>query len=154
MKLLSVWIRLCLFGLAWLAGLAWASSCNLLKDDPALAPKHDPTVVIQSFSYKPGGPIHSGDRLTFTAVLNKPARGAVLKAIVKKSKAVAIELNDSGFGADGIEGDGSYSGETFWSPELGTGSSLSVWVELKWKDGAPGQRLAGPSLTVLPKGWN
>ena len=111
---------------------------------------HDPTVTLDSFSYSPVSPIHVGDDLIFRAVLNKPAVGATLVASVDQPSPAACYLNDQGSPPDEHANDGVYSGQANWVSERGPAANLPVWVELSWMDGAPGQTLDGPPLTVLP----
>ena len=155
MKLLRLAMRLC--GMVSMA-LAGAAGCTGVPAygvvypmyGPAVPP-HDPSVVLQDFTYTPASPIHVGDQLTLQAHLNKPTEAASLRAIVKKETLATCYLNDAGMPPDLTEGDGVYTGALVWTRELGTGKGLPVWVELSWMDGAPGQTLDGPPLTILPE---
>jgi len=112
---------------------------------------HDPTVRIEGFSYTPASPVHLNDTLTLQAHLNKPTEAGYMQVVVKKPSLAVSYLNDAGYEADAVAGDGVFTGELAWTAELGTGKGLPVWVELRWDDGAEGQQLDGPPLTVLPE---
>jgi hypothetical protein len=111
---------------------------------------HDPTVVLQDFSYTPASPIRVGDTLRLTATLNHTTYAGWLEAVFKHHKLAAVQLRDDGTAPDEVDGDGVYTGELTWSAELGDGKDLPVWVELNWDDGFAGQRQEAAPLTILP----
>jgi hypothetical protein len=146
-------IRLSCASSALLAGCSFAwmfpETFNIGAYGMASQP-HDPTVSIESFSYTPASPIHRGDKLVLQATLNKPTEAGYVRAVVKKPELAVGFLNDWGRPPDAVAGDGVFTGELVWKFELGAGSSLPVWAELQWSDGAPSLKLDGPPLTVLP----
>lgn len=153
MRLLRVALRIGLAGLAFLAGCGWFDMPGARSMYGVYLPPwpHDPTVTLDSFSYTPASPAHVGDELVFRATLNKPANGVYLRAAIGQPERELCSMNDYGIPPDVTAGDGAYAGWVTWVAEAGTGEDLPVWVELEWDDGAPGQTLSGPPLTVLPE---
>jgi hypothetical protein len=112
---------------------------------------HEPDVKITDFSYTPASPIRSGDTLTFRATLSRHTDAGWISVAVRKPELIRIGCNDAGFPPDETAGDGVYTGALLWDGALGTGEGLGVYAELRWNDGAPGQILGGPPLTILPE---
>jgi hypothetical protein len=134
---------------ALLLGLSGGTFVNCAAYGEPYIPPHDPTVVLQDFSYTPASPIHVGDTLRLTATLNHSTDAGWLQAVVKHHKLAAVDLRDNGIPPDETDGDGVYSGELTWGPELGDGKGLRVFGELTWLDGFEGQTLEAPLLTIL-----
>jgi len=152
MRLRRLALRIMLAGLAWLAGCGWDETGG---GQPVYGPMpvplpHEPDVTITDFSYAPASPIHVGDTVTFTTTLNRHTDTGHVGVTVKRLIVAATYCNDIGDEADAVAGDGVYTGQITWEATMGTGSGLPVFATLRWDDGAPGQTLAGPPLTVLP----
>jgi hypothetical protein len=134
----------------WLSGCGCAVVVTACYGTPGPPQPHDPTVLLQDFSYTPASPIHVGETLIMQATLNKPMYTGWMQAVVKKPELAAAYLNDRGEAPDVTAGDGVYTGELEWTAALGTGVGLPVYAE-QWADDTAGQRRDGPALTVLPQ---
>jgi hypothetical protein len=144
--------------------LAILSGCSPPVIAPLYGPAvidYDPSVELADFTYEPAGPIHVGDKLTFTATLNKqvdPSSVSVIAEIGSEAAPLAgsgaasiVEwLNDQGYDGDGVAGDGIWTAELTWSPEYGTQQDVPVSGHLQWANGFANEAIHAAPLTVLP----
>lgn len=153
MKLRQTIIRLGALASALLSGTVFvacpAYGGQALYGPPPIPLPHEPDVTITDFSYTPASPIHLGETLTFSATLSRHTDAGWISAVVKKPELASAYCNDLGLAADAAPGDGIYTGTLDWEPPLSTGTSLPVYAELVWEDGAPGPTLDAPPLTIL-----
>lgn len=145
---------LCRIASALLLGLSGSVFVNCGAYGAPMPPPlpHEPDVVLQDFSYTPASPIHAGDTIRFTARLNRHTEAGAVRVAVGEIGG-GIELYDDGnpYSGDAAAGDGVYATRVYWQTQYGVGENLPVWFRLDWDDGAPGQMLSAPPLTVLPE---
>lgn len=134
----------------WLAGGSCAAALTACYGAPPTPEPHDPTVVLQDFSYSPPGPIHVGDTLRLQATLNHSTQAGWLQVVFKKPELASVYLADDGLSPDAAPADGIYTADFTWEARLGDGKDLPVWAELVWDDGFEGQHRDAPPLTILP----
>lgn len=117
-------------------------------------PAHDPTVQITDFSYAPASPVQAGVEITFTATLNKPTdAGTVWVYLGPPPGARFADLNDRGYQADTVAGDGIYTGSGIWETWLKGVVDTPVMAHLWWYDGYPEQLMGAAPLTIIsPEG--
>jgi hypothetical protein len=145
----------CIIALALAGATACGNGINSGTARPLYGmgpPEHDPSVVLQDFSYTPASPIHVGDALTFTLRLNHPlvrTDAAWLNVELGNPSLAGLKLKDEGLAPDSVAGDGIYSGSFYWT--LSSTDEIIPTAKLHWRDGAPVQQLSGPPLMVLPK---
>jgi hypothetical protein len=149
--------------LAVLAGLA---GCSVPVGGEALygppSAPGDPTVAITDFSYTPAGPIYLGDKVRFTARLNKqPPRDQINWLVLRLGGAAFamanpsavypdyLYLNDSGLDGDTAANDLIFSKEMEWGAPYTPVAGLPVVVEWDWWDSTPDLQRIGPPLTII-----
>jgi hypothetical protein len=136
--------------LGLLSGCGCAVAVTACYGVPSLPPPHDPTVVLQDFSYSPASPIHVGDTIQLTATLNHHTSAGLLQAVFKHHKLAVANLNDRGEAPDTLPEDGVYCGQLEWTAELGDGKDLRVYAELLWFDDYDSLLRDAAPLTILP----
>ena len=153
MNLIRLLLFVCLPLVALLAGCSkwWEPGLGGQLDYGVPPPPHDSTVQLIDFAYSPASPWHVGDEFLVTATVNHPPKNRY-SAYLQFSIGTQLEipLNDDGSPPDATAQDGVWSGGYSVYENFEPGANLPTLLRLIWDDGAPGQQLDGPPLTVLP----
>lgn len=144
--------------------LAVLGGCSPPVITPMYGPaptEYDPSVELADFTYDPASPMQVGDKLRFTASLNKPIDPSAISVVAEiGSESVPLEgagavsivewLNDQGYDGDEVAGDGIWTAELTWLADYGTQLDVPVSGHLQWANGFATAPMFAAPLTVLP----
>lgn len=132
---------------AWVCAAVASGGCSIATWFPMPTGGSDYGVIavpltVKSFNCAPLGPIHPGDKLTFTAEI-EPVASAQISVNVISDQVPHLNtiLHDNGVDPDATAGDHVFTGQGVWEEEYGTGVfTLRLWASgMKQGEWASGQ---------------